>query len=393
LICRPTNGPEVPSTLSWLDFSEAERRRALQVVELFAVQETRDELGLGTIRDALAEAMFPGISTVQRRARYFLIVPWVFRAAEDRPGDRLANARKAELALISVLEKNDDKDGVIGLRAGMGLKQVPSMIYWSGLERWGIRRRRGTREQWSRSHRNRGATDDGERLEAVSWWHDNLVEPPAGFPHEASLAMSVPEAEYLAERITTSCPGTLLSWLIARRAPWEATDFAWELPMRAEMEPHHTRLLDHAQHFSEAMHGAALVYNLMLAEATEDDDRRELYAGLLGAWRELIHDRWDVTDFWTLTAEVASRHDPRAHRFVDRWLNLVSARIDPTTSADARTLVREREHEVKRRYARLSYDSARDTWRGAAGASQLGYRWSSAQRQVLDIVTPLAEVR
>ena len=75
----------MPSTLSWLDFSEAERRRALQVVELFAMQETRDELGLGAIRDALSEAMFPGISTVQRRARYFLIVPWVFRGLVTFP--------------------------------------------------------------------------------------------------------------------------------------------------------------------------------------------------------------------------------------------------------------------------------------------------------------------
>ena len=54
------------------------------------MRETRDELGLGAIRDAFAEALFPGISTFQRRARYFLFVPWMFRAAEQRcAGDRL----------------------------------------------------------------------------------------------------------------------------------------------------------------------------------------------------------------------------------------------------------------------------------------------------------------
>ena len=354
------------------------------------MHETRDELGLGAIRDAIADAMFPGVSTVQRRARYFLIVPWIFRAEESRAGDRLANARKAELALIGALGKHEDKDGIIGLRAGVGLKQLPSMIYWSGLERWGIRRRRGTREQWARSHRNRVATDDGEDLEAASWWHDNLVDPPASFPRQASLALTVGEAEYLAERITSSCPGTLLSWLISRRVPWERTDFAWELSIGSELEPKHVRLLDHARHFSEAMNGASLLYNLMLAEATEDDDLRSTYAELLDSWRALNHQGWDVTDFWTLTAEVGSRHDLRARRFIAAWLALVHAEIDPTTSIDARTLVREREHEVKRRYARLSYDSARDTWRGAAGASQLGYRWGSAQRQILDIVSPLA---
>jgi len=139
------------------------------------------------------------------------------------------------------------------------------------------------------------------------------------------------------------------------------------------------------------MYGAAILYNLMLAEATEDEDRRDQYEGALDTWRNQASQQWDVTDFWTLTAEVASRHDGRARRFVDAWLELVRDGVDPGGSATARELVREREHEVKRRYARLSYDSARDTWRGAAGAGHLEYRWASAQRQLLDIVNALTE--
>ena len=44
------------STLSWLDYSERDRRKALDVVDLFREQATRDELGIGTVRDALADA-------------------------------------------------------------------------------------------------------------------------------------------------------------------------------------------------------------------------------------------------------------------------------------------------------------------------------------------------
>lgn len=377
------------SSLTWLDFSDAERRRALQVVELFALRETRDELGLGSIRDALADAMFPGISTVQRRARYFLFVPWIFRAAEGKAGDLLAQTQKAELALVSVLAAGDDTDGVIGSRAGQRLKQLPSMIYWQGLERWGIRRRRGTREQWARARRPQTTTDDGEHIGALAWWHDNLVDPPQGFPHEASLALLPEEAQYLAERITSSCPGTLLAWLITRGRPWEPTHFAWELAVRNELGAEHLRVLDHAQAFSEAMNGAALLYNLMLAEETEDADRQDQYDVRLEDWRQALTPGWDRTDFWTLTSEIASRHDPRARRFVDAWLDLVEGGVDPRRSDDARGLIRSRELEVKRRYARLSFDSARDTWRGAAGAQQLDFRWPSTQRQVLDIVSAL----
>src|SRR5687768_18553303 len=104
------------STLTWLDFSDAERKRALQVVELLARKETRDELGLGAIRDAFANALFPGTSTVQRRARYFLFIPWIFRGAELRwagRADALERTQRRELQLIEPLMRSGDTDGVI----------------------------------------------------------------------------------------------------------------------------------------------------------------------------------------------------------------------------------------------------------------------------------------
>ena len=182
------------STLTWLDFSDAERKRALQVVELLGRPETRDELGLGAIRDAFANALFPGMSTVQRRARYFLFVPWTFREAERRwagRADALERTRRKELQLIEPLLQAGEKDGVIGSSARANLRQVPSMIYWQGLARWGIRRVEGTREQWGRAvMRSQGTAidDDGQTVNATaSWWHASLPDPPPGWPETASL--------------------------------------------------------------------------------------------------------------------------------------------------------------------------------------------------------------
>ena len=72
------------STFTWLDYSEQERHRALDVISLFKLQDTRDELGLASIRDAFAERFFPGTSTIQTRARYFLFVPWLSLEVERR---------------------------------------------------------------------------------------------------------------------------------------------------------------------------------------------------------------------------------------------------------------------------------------------------------------------
>jgi hypothetical protein len=52
------------SICAWLDHSESNRRKALDVVDLFREQDTRDELGIGTVRDAIADSLFPGISTI-----------------------------------------------------------------------------------------------------------------------------------------------------------------------------------------------------------------------------------------------------------------------------------------------------------------------------------------
>ena len=44
---------------------------------------TLDELGIGPIRDTIADTLFPGTSTIQTRARYFLFIPWILQKAEE----------------------------------------------------------------------------------------------------------------------------------------------------------------------------------------------------------------------------------------------------------------------------------------------------------------------
>ena len=45
---------------------------------------SRDELGLGAVRDSIADHLFPGTSTIQTRLRYMLFIPWLFRTLEGR---------------------------------------------------------------------------------------------------------------------------------------------------------------------------------------------------------------------------------------------------------------------------------------------------------------------
>ncbi len=62
------------ATIGWIDFTTNDRNRIGSVLDLMKPEGMVDELGLGTIRDALANQLFPGISTIQTRAKYFLLL-------------------------------------------------------------------------------------------------------------------------------------------------------------------------------------------------------------------------------------------------------------------------------------------------------------------------------
>ena len=72
------------SSFSWLSYSEEERERTRDLISQFSERDTRDELGIGRIRDAFADLLFPGTTTIQTRVKYFLIIPWMYHSLEGK---------------------------------------------------------------------------------------------------------------------------------------------------------------------------------------------------------------------------------------------------------------------------------------------------------------------
>ena len=68
--------------LGWIDFSKNERSKVLSVLDLLSESGTLDELGIAPVRDGFANLFFPGTSTIQTRAKYFLIVPYALKDLE-----------------------------------------------------------------------------------------------------------------------------------------------------------------------------------------------------------------------------------------------------------------------------------------------------------------------
>lgn len=398
----------MPSTFTWLDYSETERRKMLDVINLFKEKETRDELGIGSIRDAFADIFFPGTSTIQTRARYFLFIPWIYRRLEEqRLNSTLIEreARKLEIELIFGLLAGGETEGVIGERARATLQRLPSSVYWQGLGVWGIRLVPGSIDQYHRSldhfqrltHGQRiSRTRDDDPIEELppSNWHPRLPAAPAEFPRRVTFSLEPAEAEYLTERVKLSRPSSLLAFLTDAGYAVPNSSFIWEHPELALFPAMFREQIEHARNFSETINGAALLYNLMLAELVRNDDRIDEYDERIALWADRLAAReselthWDRRRFWEIVYAGGANVTMSTRRFVDTWLDAV---CPPQTAANVaddpqlRALITNRERQLKRRLARLDNARARELWSGAAGTGQLDYRWFRARQLLRDL--------
>jgi len=369
---------------------------------MFREKDTRDELGIGTIRDAISEILFPGTGTMQTRVRYFLFIPWLYKELEEKsiPSSNIKNKmRHAEIQLIEALAASGDEDGLIGKRSRGELKRLPSNIYWYGLGKWGIRYFNGSQDSYDhfldRYYRLCEKTpikDEETKGSSIRPnWHPRLPPSPDDFPEKADFKLTFEEADYLRDRLQTNCPESLLAWLADNGKGNQDIDYAWQNPQYEEFPVSIQNHLKHAKNFSEIMHGSSLLYNLMLAQQSNKDDLESQYREDIKDWVELIDTHkdnyisWNQDAFWSLIG-IKYSIPVLAKRFAMDWIRLALTNAKSIISdRNARNLIVIRESNLKHKNARLTNLKARELWNGAAGVRQLDFRWFVAQRQIADI--------
>jgi hypothetical protein len=392
----------VAASLTWLDVSADQQRQVRDLIRLFEEPGTRDELGIGPVRDAFSELMFPGTSVIQTRARYFLFVPWHFQDAARR-GLRgqalLQRVDRSERQLIERFRKAGLVDGLIGRQAGARVKTLPSTIYWSGLDRLGVLASSMTPRAVAALAD--GYDDEGDELSRrrVVAWHPTLPPAPASFPNEDSGGFDLTQAEasWLQERILDRAEGTLLAHLVCGPGLGES-GAPWQEPSTAGAPDDVREVVEQARRFSSVMLGAALLYNLMVSDIyeakafTRVDSPVATYRELLDEWADGLRSDHDVLGrewptFWLVVARGNARVPQLARTFIETWVDLVRAH-GPTKVADAddaRRLVAGRVSRLRGGRSVLVNEKLLATWGGSSGASPLVYRWGTVRRLVGDI--------
>ncbi|KNX38858.1 DUF6361 family protein [Luteipulveratus halotolerans] len=395
------------SSIAWLDTSAEQRRQANEIIALFTQQESRDELGIGTVRDAFSNLLFPGTSVLLTRARYCLFVPWAFQVrqvASLHGPDHVKAGERAERRLVETLieEEPHSGAGVIGRRVGREVRNLPSTIYWGTLTRWGIT----PRTSMSLLGQPRGPRDVATELDhrADTDWHPDLPTAPDDFPAstDGGFALRPDEAAWLRDRILDTCPDTALAELVTpevdnatRLAEVEASRGPWDLPALARRED-----VGQADLFSLTLEGANLVYNLLVAERCDAaglvrfDGYVDRYREHLDSWANDMtrHSRfatWDLDDLWAAVLQAGSPPQP-TRTFVEAWISQIRERgVDGVADDNhLRNLVAQRERR-KGKQSRLVNDKMLETWSGESAVGRLNYRWGTLRVLARDILTGL----
>ena len=285
--------------LGWVDFSREDREKVLDVMNLLQEPGAVDEIGIGVIRDAFANLFFPGTSTVQTVAKYFLIVPYILKEAAD--GQYGSELRKILQRIddeekqcgIRLMQNCPGEDGIIGRRVlpQKWVARRPSSIYWNGIRTYGICTQdisipelmkasvllQSQKKQVSLGNKGddsadseRDDADAGRDLTAQFFavpddyygdWRTGLV-----------IDLTTTEAAFLRKMIETSVPGSLLGYLlknnidVAKYASFEAMCEDVGAAVPADL----SRLMKLACEFNRLVYAAHVRYNYILFDGQND---------------------------------------------------------------------------------------------------------------------------
>jgi hypothetical protein len=207
-----------------------------------------------------------------------------------------------------------------------------------------------------------------------------------------NFRVSSDERDFLIDRIRSAHPRSLLAWF-ALHPEVELEGFQegpWAHPTREVWSPWIQEVVEHGRLLSAVVRGAALLYNLQLAEMVEHTDLVEGYREDIADWAEALPleelRSWDLGRLWEIVAEGGGYPGASARHFLESWVALV-LRLEGgiTESREARELVRMREISLKKGRSRFMNTAARNQWQGGSGTIPMTFRWFQSLRLMRDL--------
>ena len=276
--------------IGFVDYSKEERNQILSTLSLLDEHTALDELGIGVVRDFYSNLLFPGISTLQTRAKYFVLIPYLFqmnlpliKSGRLKSGSELqrwVNLESDKLVAVLVKYSPAGSTGIIGSRLlgqNKTVKQKVTSIYWSGLRALGIVRSpqlslssacllffKQVQQKNSVELVLDGDTYDDETAADTGEAVFSPLKQPSDFPEKVSIKLSRTEAEYLRRHILDSAAtrNSLLAFLLKEHIQCDSFE---DIPT-ANMPEELCSVYQKARKFSNFIYGPHMRYNVIFSE-------------------------------------------------------------------------------------------------------------------------------
>ena len=403
--------------IGFVNFNTEEKKRVAKMMQLLQESEAIEELGIGRVRDHFSNTLFPGTSTLQHHAKYFVVMPsfYYHTAFKSRKFQNLAEVsryiKEAEVQITRQMAKwdnnqiNTTETGITGINTlkdalndyNKYVKYDPAYIYGSGLARYGIIPDTGVERlilELNKKHfadpHNKGALKSEDTTEdAGDLTGDKQVIKTCGESYDffngktMSLALTEKEASFMKDRIHSSCDGTMLAYLI---------DSKYELPERigyfeieellSELDPKVVNVYKKSVLFSKLMHLIDWRFNYSYFDSFRNTDEAEVckdeYEKLLVEYKEVILNEGAFKALFDYTRSI----DMMLTEFCEACYKAIIG--GEPTRVDQ--LVKAREHTVKRERSKIGNSAYKNQGRGKPLPNT--FRWETVRTMVNEIRNP-----
>ena len=403
--------------LGFVNFSNEEKMRVAKMMQLLQESEAIEELGIGRVRDHFSNTLFPGTSTLQHHAKYFVLLPslYYYIAFKTRKFKSTADVtrviKEAEIQITRQLAKWENgiiktkETGITGINTltealqdyTKYVKYDPAYIYGSGLARYGIipdtRIERLILELNNKhfespnrpsSFKSEDLTEDAGELtgdkqliktcgESYDFFHGKKID----------LSLTEKEASFLKDRIHDSCHGTLLYYLINNKIdiPEKISYFELESILVEEhsevVDIYHKSVL-----FSKLMHLIDWIFNYSYYNSFDKSEDAEISKQRYNL--QYIQYSTDINNMnaYTSLFEYIRSIDIRFTVFLEKCYDAILQGDLPTISQ----LVKERERMVKRERSKIGNSTYKNQQR--INPVPNTFRWESVRTMVNEIRKP-----
>ena len=394
--------------LGFVHFDQTDQKKYLAVLSRLSEGGAIDELGIGRIRDFYSDRLFPGISTLHQHAKYFSLMPLLYReAVKGNKYYRLEDVRPAirylEIEMTKRLCKGSPGAyGITGsdsIQSGNYVKYDPAYIYGTALRTYGIVRTDNIESvifyaskkyherpvKLSATDQEQGDSDDVDSVFSFCVCPSNLEY---NWLAECSLELTPNEASFIREHILAAkaCENTLLHYILENKLFLRDDDVS---SLESFLALHGSRLPEKlknditlASHFSDLVDGLFLYYNWLFSEKTDMKVWKEFQA-----WREdiFLHERNGMME--SVTLPIISDNGPK--RFCQEAIRLIES--EDWTQMDR--LVKNRERSIKGSRYKIGNAKGRQLYEetGRIHGYKVDFRWGKVRILVNEILGGLGD--